>query len=870
MPKKTRGEKRVGTLDEYRARRDFERTAEPPGHEASRNSNRGATFVVQKHDASRLHYDFRLEIDGVLKSWAVPKGPSLDPADKRLAVHVEDHPLGYGEFEGVIPERGYGGGTVMLWDRGRWIPRGDPVAAYRRGKLDFELHGRRLSGAWALVRMSGPASEGGKNWLLMKKKDAAARSRAPASTRADRSVVTGRTIRQIQEDRDRVCSGEGGERTPGGASGAGSVSTQEQILEALGSSELALADLPREPRPQLATLVAEAPDGADWLHEIKFDGYRILARVADGGVRLISRNGKDWTRKFPEIAGILEQLPVERALIDGEVVALTRDGASNFQRLQEAVGAGRTGELVYEAFDLLYLGDRDLASLPLAERKAGLARLLALAGLGGAAAVRYTEHLEGNGPAFFDEACRLGLEGIVSKRRAAPYRAGRGPDWQKVKCTLTDEFVVGGFSEPGGARTGFGALLLGGYTDDGRLVYAGKVGTGFSERLLQELERTLRDLEVERSPFEPSPHVRGIVHWVDPRIVVEVEFTEWTAEGLLRHPAFRGVREDRDPEDIRLSGHTGEGGRGGTAAGRASRDDDAEVAGIRLTNPDRILYPEQGVTKQHLAQFYQDIEDWIMPHLRDRPLSLVRCPEGAAEPCFFQKHPGGGVGEAVRRVEIEEEEGPATYLYVDSLAGLIALVQLGVLEVHVWGSRVDELEHPDQMIFDLDPGPGVPWPQVIRAARGLRQRLADLGLASFVKTTGGKGLHVVVPLSGENGWPEVKAFARAVAEVHANEDPERFTTDMSKARRRSRIYVDYLRNSPGATAITPYSTRAHEDAPISVPVRWEELSTALRSNRYTIDNLRRRLASLEGDPWEGFDRARRAIHHHMREAVGLT
>jgi bifunctional non-homologous end joining protein LigD len=906
----------LARLDEYRRKRDFRRTPEPAGQSRGRAKGAGGSFVVHKHAAQRLHYDLRLEQDGVLRSWAVPKGPEIDPGEKRLAVEVEDHPLEYGEFEGVIPKGEYGGGTVMLWDRGRWRPLHEP----EEDRIEFVLEGQKLSGSWTLVRMSGERSDGGKNWLLIRHKldkatgkravrhDPARNGKARAEEAAEeRSVVSGRTMKQIASDRDAVWTSEGLQGEVPGAKRpeAGSVA---------GARKHTLTE---EPEPQLATLVDEAPGGDGWLHEIKFDGYRILARIErkregrDEEVTLISRNGKDWTGRFPEIAALLAGLPGDEALLDGEVVAFEPDGSSSFRRLQEALSAERTDRLVYQAFDLLHLDGYDLSRSLQAERKRALERLLAGAGFGASGTVRFTDHLTGKGPAFLERVCGLGLEGIISKRRDAPYRGGRGRAWLKVKCTRHEELLVGGFTEPAGSRSGFGALLLGAYDEEGRLVYTGKVGTGFGERQLRDLHARLRELEVDEPPFDPAPPGRG-VHWVEPQLVAEVEFSEWTRDGALRHPSFRGLREDKDPSEIVLPAEaragTAAGAEPGPATGAAAKDrrkvqgvakggaakggaegaggksgwkrqvrpgagrpgkDEAVVAGVRLSSPDRVLFPEQGVTKLALAEYYEDIEEWILPFLRERPLSLVRCPQGRADGCFFQKHPTEEMAPEVPRIEIEESDGPAPYLYIGSLPDVIAMVQQGVLELHVWGSRVDDVEHPDILVFDLDPSPEVPWSEMLRVARELRERLQELGLESFVRTTGGKGLHLVVPLVPKLAWDEAKEFAQAVAQAHQQDDRSRITTNMSKAKRRGKIFLDYLRNGRGATAIASYSTRARPRAPVATPVRWDELGGALRPDRYDVDNLRRRLAALRSDPWEGFDDSRRAITRKMQGAVGL-
>ncbi|HEX7038438.1 MAG TPA: DNA ligase D [Pseudomonadales bacterium] len=848
----------MARLNRYRDKRNFRKTPEPSGRIVRRPAGEGGLFVVHKHAARRLHYDLRLEHDGVLESWAVPKGPGREPGDKRLAVHVEDHPLDYGEFEGVIPKGEYGGGTMMLWDRGHWRQ-----TRRSNGRIDFELEGHKLKGAWTLTRMAkrGDDKEAD-NWLLIKRHDPEGFVDMPADVPEDVSVASGRTMEEIAE--------AGENRAPGAAAMPGARRGR----------------LPARPRPQLATLVDRPPSGAGWIHEIKFDGYRIMAVIDRGEVRLVSRNGKDWTERFPEIARELAKLPADAAVLDGEIVALQADGTSSFRGLQEALSDKRTGELVYQVFDLVHLDGTDLTGVELTRRKAALAELSERAGFVGSARIRHTEHIDGAGAEFYDQACRLGLEGIVCKRADARYRGERNRQWLKVKCSRHAELLIGGFTDPSGSRTGFGALLLGAWDEDGRLQYAGKVGTGFDQRQLAALARELKRREIDRSPFVACPE-RGGVHWVQPELVAEVEFTEQTRDGYLRHPAFRGLREDKNPEDIRMAEPdptvTAQKPAGAATAERSSRrtrsrtkpragspgDGRVRVAGVVLTNPDRVLYPQQGITKLDLARYYEDVADWILPRLRRRPLSLVRCPEGQTGQCFYQKHPGQAIPADLPRTSIREKEGKADYLYVDDLRDLIGLVQAGTLELHVWGSRVEDHERPDTLVFDLDPGSGVAWPTMLEVARALRERLRDLDLEGFVRTTGGKGLHVVVPIEPRLGWDEVKAFTRAVAEAHARDD-RRLTVNMSKSKRGGKIFLDYLRNGRGATAIASYSTRARPNAPVAVPVRWEELGPALVSDRYNVGNLRRRLAALKADPWAEFDAARRPLTRRTLNAVGAA
>jgi len=631
---------------------------------------------------------------------------------------------------------------------------------------------------------------------------------------------------------------------------------------------------PANPSPQLATRVDAVPTGGDWIHEIKFDGYRLIADISGSRARLLSRNGKDWTSRFGRIAGALAGLHVKRAILDGEAVIVGNGGGTSFRKLQEALSAGQTDEVVFQAFDLLYLDGYDLGRAPLVARKGELERLLGKAGRANGGRLKFVDHLEGQGEAFFEQACGLGLEGIISKKRDAPYRSGRGTDWLKVKCVRQDEFLIGGYTEPAGSRAGFGSLLLGAWVDDGQLRYAGRVGTGFTDRQLRALLAELKKRSVAQSPFDDDRPARGAgkVHWVRPELIADVEFTEWTRDGSLRHPVFRGLRDDKSPAEIRLEAPPPEAapppqrsrGRNG-----ARRRRDPEVAGIRLTNPDRVLYPGHGITKLRLAQYYESVAERVVPALACRPLALVRCPEGHSKECFFQKHPGSGLPDVVRRVRIEEKKQPATYLYVDSLAGIVALVQLGVLEFHVQGCRADRPDLPDLIVFDLDPDEGLPWIDVVRGARELAARLDALDMPSFARTTGGKGLHLVVPLVRRHDWDEVKSFARAVAEAHAGDDPERYTAKLSMAARRGRIFIDYLRNGRGATAIASWSTRARAGATVSVPVRRDELGPAMTSDRYTIGNLGRRLAALRTDPWAGFEEAAVTITRRMRAAVGL-
>lgn len=864
-------------LDTYRRKRRFSTTPEPPGESSSGGrgpaaGERGA-FVVQQHDATRLHYDLRLELDGVLLSWAVPKGPSLDPAARRLAVRVEDHPLEYGSFEGTIPEDEYGAGPVLLWDRGSWRPLKDPRDGLDHGHLEFELEGEKLSGRWDLVRMEGDSARDTKeNWLLIKKKDRHARPGDGDGVLSERpeSVVSGRTL-------EGVAAGEAPD--PSELPGARRAPLPER----------------RTWEPQLATRVEAPPAGRGWLHEVKFDGYRVFCHVDGDGTTLWTRGGRDWTDRFSAVAEAAGSLPCREALLDGEVVALNERGISDFQTLQNlAGGSGAARPLFYYAFDLLYLDGCDLTGVPLQRRKETLRQLVGGRGRSASDVLRYSDHLEGSGRAFFEEACRVGLEGVVSKRADAHYTSGRSRAWRKTKCLLRQEFVVVGFTDPSGSRRGFGALLLGVHTESGELVTAGRVGTGFSDEVLLELRDRLEELERDTPPVvdPPTRRLSRDVHWVDPALVVDVAFGEWTEEGRLRHPSFQGLREDRDPADVvreeparapggrvrkgkarapREPGHpTRTRARSRGAKGGSGSGDSGPVAGVRLTHPDRVLFPDVGLTKRQLARYYERVADLALPHLADRPLTLLRCPEGREGDCFYQKHGGQSVPDRVPRVEIEEEDGTELYLAVDGLPALITLVQLGTLEFHVWGARIDRLDRPDLLVMDLDPGPGVEWTRVVDAALSLRDRLDELGLVPFARSTGGAGLHVVAPLVRRSDWAEVKGFARALANELARSDRTGFTTSPSKSRRKGRIFVDYLRNDPGATAIATYSTRGRPGAPVALPLAWPELedSSSDEPLRWSVTEVPDRLAELDADPWDGFEDARRTLTKAMREAVG--
>ena len=618
------------------------------------------------------------------------------------------------------------------------------------------------------------------------------------------------------------------------------------------------ANLPALIVPELTTLVDKVPVGAEWLHEIKFDGYRALCRIERGAARFFTREGNDWTERFAVLVRPAATLPVREAFLDGEIVVLEKDGSSNFQALQEALSEKKTHRLIYYVFDILHLDGYDLTRLPLLERKEILAEILKTTKK---APIRFSDHVIGRAEDFFRRACDTGLEGIISKRKDSPYKAGRARDWLKTKCHASQEFVLGGFTEPSGSRIGLGALLLGTYNDRRELIYAGKVGTGFNSRMLADLRARLEKIQRAQPAFHNPPRLprREGVHWIEPRLAAEIEFTGWTRDGLLRHPSFKGLREDKParkiarerPEPIPPP-HARQDGAGAT------------IAGVKLSNPSRMLYPETGITKLELARFYADISDWILPHVALRPLTMVRCPEGYGN-CFYQKHIEENLPPSFQRIFIKERRASGRYVMIDSLEGLISLVQMGVLEIHTWGSRADHVEEPDQIIFDLDPDVALPWKSVVEAARRLRERLRELRLDAFVKTTGGKGLHVVVPIVPEEQWDTVKQFTKDVAESIAREAPDRYLTNMSKAQRAGRIFIDYFRNGRGATAVAAYSTRARAGAPVSVPLHWEELTDKLRPDTFTVRTLPQRLKSLRKDPWGDFAASRTSIRRALRQ-----
>lgn len=836
-------------LSTYQRKRDFSKTAEPRGMLKSKRARQRDQhrFVIQKHDASRLHFDFRLEHDGVLKSWAVPKGPSLDPADKRLAVRVEDHPIEYGSFEGNIPEGEYGGGTVQLWDHGHWhaVETEDAGQAFRKGKIAFELEGERLHGRWALVQMRGPRSGNGKNWLLIKEKDRFVKTGRAANIAAiDESVESGRSLAEIAEGNS--AEWRKGKRVAPKTKAKKKTAKKKAALRKTKSKE---SEPPGFIEPQLAKLWDAPPEEDGWAHEIKFDGYRIQLRVEDGAVTAWSRSGLDWTEKFSEIVTAAAKLP--DGIVDGEVCALDGLDRPDFPLLQAALQAGNTAGLVYYAFDLLWREGRDLREERYEERK----RLLQdyLPPEKQQRLIRYVPHFTSPGESLRQSACRMALEGIISKQLDAPYRSGRSDIWVKTKCKGRQEFVIGGYSL-GTAGKSIGALLMGVY-DGEVLKYRGRVGTGFNAQVSSVLARGLKKLPRKVTPFAGvQPDKTSDVIWVQPKLVAEVEYSGWTGDGLLRHAAFKGLREDKPARAVK--------GEGKAVAKAKLPQAESKVA---LSNPDKKLWPKEKITKADLAAYYARMAEPLLRFAGRRPLSIIRAPDGIEGEKFFQRHHNRGTSALIGKVKIRGEKQP--YLAVEDAEGLRAMAQWGVLELHPWGSTVKDIEHPDQMIFDFDPDEAVPFSRIKQAAFAMRDQLEALGLVSFPKLTGGKGIHVVVPLKPQAGWKEVKAFTHALARQFEDADPEHFIAEARKAKRKGKIFVDYLRNDRMATAVACWSPRARPGAPIAVPITWAFLKKQTRLPVFTMKKLAVALKHV-GD-WDDFEASRRPLTKAMLQRVGV-
>ena len=827
--------KRSEPLAEYNAKRDFKKTAEPAGKRAS--STGGDLFIVQKHAATRLHWDFRLEVDGVLKSWAVTKGPSLDPDDKRLAVRTEDHPLSYAEFEGTIPEGEYGGGTVMLWDKGTWEPiEGKSAKDIEKGHLHFRLQGERMKGEWLLVRMKPRPGEKRENWLLRKIGDAHAGSSGDLVERELTSVLTGRSLAEIAADKK-------GSRSLAGKKGEDFAET----MAAAAKHNARLAKPRRKPGEklakfealQLATLVDAVPSGNGWIHEIKFDGYRAEIAAMGADVRIYTRSGLDWTDKFAPLVEAVAALDLPSCLIDGEIVAYDKEGNPDFSALQNVLKRGhgaqeRKDALSFHAFDLMRLSGEDLRTLPNIERKERLEALLSDA----EPPIHVADHVIGAGEKLFGAMCEAKQEGIISKRADAPYLGKRTQSWLKVKCIRRQEFVILGWSKSDTKARPFRSLLLGQY-EGKQLVYKGKVGTGFGGDTLDDLSKAMAPLTAEKPAAEvPRPEARGAT-WLKPELVAEIAFAEFTGDGRVRHASFIGLRADKKAKAVKPE----------IAQPAPKAADDLP----KISNRDRVIYPESGETKGDLADYYAEIAPLMLPFVGGRPVSLVRCPQGYAKHCFFQKHDSGSFGPEVHHVPITEKDGSAEeYLYVESAAGLLSCVQMGTIEFHVWGSKASDVELPDRMIFDLDPDEGLDFAGVRKAARDIGKKLADIGLTSFPLLSGGKGVHVIVPLTPGHDWATHKDFSRRFSEALSMAEPDRFVATMSKAKRKGRIFIDWLRNQRGATAVTPFSARARKGAPVAIPIAWDELDDYKDAHPFSIADSDALLKRAEAKALKGW------------------
>jgi bifunctional non-homologous end joining protein LigD len=863
-------------LDTYRSKRDFERTTEPSGGRRVAPAER-LRFVIQKHAATRLHYDFRLEWEGVLKSWAVTRGPSLDPHARRLAVEVEDHPLDYGDFEGTIPKGQYGGGTVMLWDRGWWAPEDgtSPEAGLRKGHLSFQLDGEKLHGRWSLVRMKPDEARPGQrprtNWLLIKHEDDAARpgDHDEFLDENDRSAASGRTMAEIAEGKGRAPKPFIGARK-GSAKAVWDSDRKDPAAEpapapakasARRKATKASGPMPAFVEPELCKLIDRPPAGPGWAHEIKFDGYRMQLRVQAGQAVLRTRKGLDWTARFPEIAADAQGLP--DALLDGEIVALDAHGNPDFAGLQAALSDGKTSDLVYFLFDALFADGRDLRPEPLAERKAALRALLdASASL----RLKYTEHFEAAGQAVLESACRMHLEGVVSKRLDAPYRAGRTGDWTKAKCRGGQEVVIGGWSTTEGRFRS----LLAGFERDGKLIYAGRVGTGFSRDTVERLLPRLKAVAADASPFAGAnaPKKAAGVHWVRPELVAEIDYAGLTADGNIRQASFKGLREDKPAAEV--TGDAVEAEASVTVPAKPApkpRRGGAVVHGVSISNPDKALWPADAtgspITKLELAQYLDAVGAWMLPYVRGRPCSIVRTPDGIDSQRFFQRHAGAGTSSLITLTTVSGDRQP--YLQFDTVESLVAAAQAGTTELHPWNCAPGRPDLPGRFVFDLDPDEALPFDRVLEAAREVRDRLEAVGLTSVLKTTGGKGLHVVAPFTQSEtdpvAWPQAKAFAKDLCEAIARDQPDAYTTNMSKKARPGRIFLDYLRNDRMASAVALLSPRARAGAPVSFPVAWTQARNGLNPKDFTLRTAPALMA--ERDPWDGWEAAARPL----REAI---
>ncbi|POA48732.1 DNA ligase D [Pseudomonas sp. MPR-ANC1] len=860
-------------LDDYNRMRDFSATSEPAAVKRSSKkttADHALQFCIQKHDASHLHYDFRLELDGALKSWAVPKGPSLDPKVKRLAVHVEDHPLDYATFEGSIPEGHYGAGDVIVWDRGVWIPLEDPQKAYVKGKLKFELQGEKLAGIWNLVRTHMPGKK--ENWFLIKHQDSAARPQddydvlvaEPDSVLSERTLVDKPKLAARQVKPIEKPAAKPRKKASGTLTGAHK------------------AKIPAQLKPQLATLVDSAPEG-DWSYEIKFDGYRIMARIEGEQVQLFTRNGHDWTHKLPKQAEALAALKLESAWLDGEMVVADEHGVPDFQALQNAFDSGSSANIFYYLFDMPYLNGVDLREVAVEERRAALSTVL---GAHEQPLLRFSQAFDETPDALLNSACQMQMEGLIGKRLGSPYVSRRSSDWIKLKCKHRQEFVIVGYTDPKGSRSAFGALLLGLHDrDSGELRYAGKVGTGFNETTLKSILAQLKPLQVKKAAVVNPPNgfeAKG-VHWLKPKLLAEVAFAEMTKDGSVRHAVFHGLREDKPAKDITEERakpvKTSESRTAAKKAPKkiaASKSEPAETAPsqlglasgkVRITHPDRVIDAVSGTTKMQLAEYYASVAEWILPQLKDRPVALVRAPDGIAGELFFQKNAERLAIPGITTLDKDVTGQPV--MLINNAEALIGAVQMSTVELHTWNATTVDLDKPDRFVLDLDPDPALPWKSMVEATALTLTVLDELGLKAFLKTSGGKGIHLVVPLTRKLGWDEVKDFSHAIVSHMAKLLPDRFSAVSGPKNRVGRIFIDYLRNGLGATTICTYAARTREGLPVSVPLFREEVAEIKGGNQWNIHNVHERLAEVGDEPWADMKKTRQSITAEMRKRVGM-
>ncbi len=946
----------AGKLETYQRMRRFHQTPEPSGEAAAKAKRvvkkaqaAALSFVIQEHDARRLHYDFRLELDGTLKSWAVPKGPSLDPSVKRLAVHVEDHPIDYGSFEGDIPEGNYGAGSVIVWDRGTWEPQAGTIdearETYAKGKLKFVLHGEKLQGGWTLVRSNMRGNSDKEQWLLIKERDDEARNEADydvllkkpgsvmsdslgartrsgevldrtqrksaAKTAAKSAAKTGKTTKPAPSPKRPAVKddGKGPERPRPDIVANRSAESLRTLADNPAIQDAVRAKLPATMKPQLATLVDVAPSSDDWSYEIKFDGYRILVRIdRQSGTKakptqIFTRNGHDWTEKFSRQVQALNELEVESAWLDGEAVVLDDNGLPNFQKLQNAFDAHRPEDIAVYFFDIPYLNGYDLRGVPLIQRRAILKALLEPLDDD---VLRFSADFEFSADDLLKSACDMSLEGIIGKQRESSYTSGRSSAWIKLKCRRRQEFVIGGYSEPTGSRGQFGALLLGVYDTKGKLQYAGRVGSGFNATTLRDIKKQLDAREIQKMPFAAAPKERSRtpVHWVKPELVAECNFAEWTSERIVRQASFVSLRDDKPAREIvkevpkptkevvldddkddsdvpakkstaRTAKESKPNGKSKaastkTAAKKATSNPRGTefVAGVKISHPERVLDPSTGTCKLDLALYYEAVAPWMLPHLQDRPVSLVRAPGDIGGELFFQKH-----SEKLTIPNVKQhpgiDPGHPALITIETVEALVGAAQMGTIEMHTWNALAAKLEKPDRMVFDLDPGEGLGWDRMKEAARLTRELLEELGLESFCKTSGGKGLHVVVPLTPQSGWDEVKGFSQAVAQHMAGALPKFFSAKMGKQNRRDKIFVDYLRNNRGSSTVAAFSVRARPGMGASVPISWDELDATTSGDQWNIGNLHERLDTLKADPWSQYAKTRQRITASMKKRLDI-